>query len=172
MNDLISVALISAGSAVAVSLITQWLTIRAANKQRDHQERLEERRLQQAEAVRKEALHDERLHELFGHALTAQWLMFDIIEQQGNSATKAPSSSALEWPASAAGRAYAIALTGIAAAIPAAKRYYTAIATLQRTIQNGDNKRVREAIGEFHLAMDELEACVASLAQHEQNETS
>jgi hypothetical protein len=184
MSDIVLVALISVGGTVAVSLISQFLTILAANRQRDHQERLEERRwqqaeaarreaFQQAEAVRKEALRNERLRELWGYALTAHWLILDLIERQKNPASDRSSpASALELPASVAGRAYAVALTGLPAAIPAAKRFYTAVTSVQLAIQDGNNERAGEVAGELRQAIEALDACVAALAQGEPNEAS
>lgn len=63
MSDVFWVALISAASAIAVALMTQFLATRAADKQAGRQEHREALQWQRSEANRLQGRHPAKLHE-------------------------------------------------------------------------------------------------------------
>jgi hypothetical protein len=172
MSDIVLVALISAGGAVAVALMTQFLATRAASRQADRRERQEERHWQRSEAVRKEvrdraeaarlqALRDDRLRELWGHVLTARWLMLDRVER--SAIAKSEHVPGVESPASAAAQAYAVALLGLVAVRPAAAAFYEATAKLQLALQAGDDVKLKNLPAEWNQSFKALENGIATL---------
>ena len=189
MNDVVFVALISAGSAIVTALATQFLAARAASRsanrveqrearqwQRTEESRQEELRRSDArealewersEALRNQALQDARLRELWGHVLAARWQVLDMLAQlpvtNRPSPAAAPASSE-RLPEHAAGQAYCVALIGLAAVRPSAKAFYVATSNVQRAMLSVDESAIHEAVGEWSDSYKALEICVASLA--------
>lgn len=63
MNEVVWVALISAGSAVTVALMTQFLSTRAASKSTDRADKREALQWQRSEALRLEELQRKEAQE-------------------------------------------------------------------------------------------------------------
>lgn len=167
MSEVVWVALISAGSAVAVALMTQFLATRAADRQAGHQARQEEVRRQRSEAKAQQELHEARLRELWGHVLTARWQMLDTLERvpvKGRPSAESAAVSAAALPASAAGQAYAVALIGLAALRPGARAFYVATSDLQTALQAIDEDRIAKAVQTWGESFKTLEVQVAEFA--------
>ena len=191
MSDVVLVAAISAGAALATALLTQFLATRAANRSADRADkrealqwqrtealRLEEQErkaaeealsLQRADAQRKLDQQDARLKELWGHVLTARWQVMDALERipvQGSPMPTAAPLSAQALPAHAAGQAYCVALLGLANVRPSAKAFYAATSGIQHVLQSDvvDVDALEGAANKWTAAYDRLEAAVVALA--------
>ncbi|WOI47727.1 hypothetical protein [Acidovorax sp. BLS4] len=178
MNDVVWVALISAGAALVTALVTQLLATRAAGKSADRAEkrealqwqrtealRLEE--FQRKEAQRREELQNARLRELWGYVLTVRWQVLDALQRmpvKGQPAPKSAPVSAEAMPAHAAGQAYSVALTGLAAVRPSAKAFYIATASVQQELLAFDDDAMHVASAAWKDAYEALEMSVAALA--------
>lgn len=188
-GEVLWVALISAGAAVVVALMTQLLATRAASKQSDRLERREALQWQRSEAIRQEALareamlatqaralaeaqrlqalHEAQLQALWGYVLASRWQMLDALERvpvQGRPAQPAITISSSLLPANAAGQAYGAALLDLVAVRPAAKAFYLATSKLQLALQAGDESAVWVAVAEWQVSYASLEQGVADLA--------
>lgn len=189
MNEVVWVALISAGGAVAVALMTQFLSTRAASKSADHADKREALQWRRNEALRleelqrKEAqealaweradalrtleLRDARLRELWGYVLAVRWQVLDSLNRvpvQGRPASKAAGVSAEGLPAHAAGQAYSVALIGLASVRPSAKAFYLATSRVQHALGIADQEAMRDVVDEWTDAYKALETSVAALS--------
>lgn len=189
MTEVVWVAFVSAGSAIAVALMTQFLATRAASKSADRADKREALQWQRtealrladlarndaqaalawerSEALRLQALQDMRLRELWGHVLVARWQVLDTLERvpvQGRPARKSADVSAAGLPASAAGQAYAVALLGLAAVRPWARAFYVATSDLQLAMQAADEERIKGVVSRWSDSFKTLEDNVAALA--------
>jgi hypothetical protein len=163
MSELVMVALISAGSAVVVALMTQFLATQAASRQADREAQKEALQWRRSEARRMQALHEARLRELFGQALLARWRILDLLAKSSQSP-----ASATESAASAAGQAYAVALLELPGLRQPTKDYYFAVseAQVQLMYPSADDQAARgEALSSFSVAFKKLEEAI--LAEEE-----
>ena len=149
MTDLVWVAFISAGGALAAAITAQILAARAASRSADRADQREALQWQRSEALRlgeleREAvqkrleLQDARLRELWGHVLDVRWQMLDTLDRvQTKERPKSRSAdvSAQSTPLHAAGKAYSVALTSLAAVRPSAKAFYAATSSAQAAHQ-------------------------------------
>lgn len=178
MTDIVLVAMISAGVALATALLTQLLTARAASKSADRQDRREALQwqrneairlqdLERKEALRREELQEQRVRELWGHVLTTRWQMVDLLEavaqKQTRSVSKSAPVSTQSTPLHAAGQAYLVALTGITALRPTAKAFYGATSQVQIALLESNEAGTNEAVKDWNDAYKALEKSVAML---------
>lgn len=122
---------------------------------------------QRDEAQRLAAVQDARLRELWGHVLTARWQILDALERvpvQGSPASESARVSAQAMPVNAAGQAYCVALTGLAAVRPSAKEVYAATSRLQLALLAADGDAMARAVHDWNGAYQALEVSVAALA--------
>lgn len=189
MNEVVWVALISAGGAMAVALMTQFLSARAASRSIDHADKREALQWQRNEALRleelqrKEAqealaweradalrareLRDARLRELWGYVLAVRWQVLDSLERvqvRGRPASKAAAVSAEVLPAHAAGQAYSVALIGLASVRPSAKAFYLATSRVQHALAVADQEAMHDVVNEWNDAYKALETSVAAFS--------
>lgn len=189
MTEVVWVAFVSAGSAIAVALMTQFLATRAASTSADRADKREALQWQRtealrladlarndaqaalawerSEALRLQALHDARLRELWGHVLVARWQMLDALERvpvQGRPKRDLPEISSAALPASAAAQAYAVALLGLAGVRPGAKAFYLATSELQLAMLAADEERMKGVVSRWSDSFKTLEDNVAALA--------
>ena len=131
MNDLVWVAIISAGAALVTALLTQCLAILGAHIQARRSDKREALQWQRTEASRLRAYRSEQGRELWALALASRRSM-EARMRQGPGAwvpgVAAPS------PADAAAQAYAVALFGLPDAAAAARDFYRASADLEARI--------------------------------------
>lgn len=188
-NDVVWVALISAGGAIAVALMTQYLAMSAARKQADRADKTAALQWQRTEAIRLEALahdamqtaqaralaeaqrlralHESQLQALWGYVLAARWQMLDALARvpvQGSPTPATAEVSAALLPANAAGQAYAAALLDLAAVRPAAKAFYLATSKLQLAMQACDQGAMLSGVSEWTESYLALEQSVSALA--------
>ncbi len=178
MTDVILVAMISAGVALATALLTQLLTALTASKSADRQDKREALQWQRSEAIRlqdlerkdaqrKEEILEQRVRELWGHVLTTRWQMVDILEslvqKQARPDSKSAPVSTQSTPVHAAGQAYLVALTGITALRPTAKAFYGATSQVQIAMRDSDQDAMAKAMSEWNSSYKALEKSVASL---------
>ena len=191
MSDVVLVAAISAGAALATALLTQYLATRAANRSADRADKREALQWQRTEALRLEELQRKqaeaemarlrqqadkqqeqlqaRLRELWTHVLTARWQVEDALGRvpvQGKATPKAEALSAEHLPVHAAGRAYSVALLGLADVRPTAKAFYMATSQLQSAFSVVDADRLEAAGRAWSNAYAELEAAVSALVDN------
>ena len=180
MSEVVWVACISAGAALVTALVTQFLATRAASKSADRAERKEALQWQRNEAIRHEELErkrtqdalenrDAQLRELWSHVLDARWQVLNGLEAlpiRGRPATaKVLASSAEFLPEHAAGKAYSVALLGLAALRPSARAFYQATSRVQLALlSNSPADDMTEAAQAWSVAYKSLEDSVAAFA--------
>lgn len=131
MSEVVWVALISAGAALATALLTQYLAMSAARRQADRSDKREALLWQRTEASRLRAYRSEQGRELWTLVLASRRGM-EARMRQGPGALP-PGAPALA-PADAAAQAYAVALFGLPDAAAAARDFYMASADLEAHI--------------------------------------
>lgn len=159
-NDVVWVALISAGGALIAAITTQFLSMKAAAKQAARTERQEALQWQRSEAKRIREQHEARLRELWAHVLLAQNRIRDALDVRSASAhltTQAPVAS--ESAASAAAHAYSVALIGLPEVRQLAKDFYQATARAELKIWY-EEKLDGGVVAAWRDALNELEAAV------------
>lgn len=194
MNDVVWVALVSAGGVMGAAIAAQLLAARVASRsadrtdqrealqwQRSEARRLEDVQRQDAQAAlaweradmqRKQDVHDARLRELWGHVLVARWQMLDALERvpvQGSRKPKSADVSAVVLPSTAAAQAYAVALIGTAAVRPSARAFYLATSQLQLALQSDDGEQMKDLASEWSASYKALEDAVGDLAAASSN---
>ncbi len=131
MSEVVWIALISAGAALATALLTQCLAILGAHIQARRSDKREALQWQRTEASRLRAYRSEQGRELWTLVLASRRNMEARI-RYGSEASlpgvPAPS------PADVAAQAYAVALFGLPDAAPAARDFYLASADLENHI--------------------------------------
>ena len=159
-SDVVWVAFISAGGAVAAAITTQWLATLTAARQAARTERQEALQWQRSEAKRIRDQHEARLRELWAHVLRAQNLIRDALD------TRSPAASltiqkpiASDSAASAAAQAYCVALIGLPGVRPLAKDFYQATAKAELVIWYGKDV-VADAMAAWRDSLNRLEAAV------------
>ena len=131
MSEVVWVALISAGAALATALLSQYLAMSAARRQADRSDKREALLWQRTEASRLRAYRSEQGRELWTLVLASRRGM-EARMRQGPGALP-PGAPALA-PADAAAQAYAVALFGLPDAAAAARDFYMASADLEAHI--------------------------------------
>lgn len=157
MSEVVWVALISAGAALATALLTQCLAMLGAHIQARRSDRQEALQWQRTEASRLRAYRSEQGRELWALVLASRRGM-EARMRQGPGALP-PGAPALA-PADVAAQAYAVALFGLPDAAAAAKDFYMASADLEvRIAQETDLQAVRVlvALGVWSRAFVRLE---------------
>ena len=173
MSEVVWVACISAGAALVTALVTQFLATRAASKSAGRAERKEALQWQRNEAIRHEELErkrtqdalenrDAQLRELWSHVLDG----LEALPIRGRPATaKVLASSAEFLPEHAAGKAYSVALLGLAALRPSARAFYQATSRVQLALlSNSPADDMTEAAQAWSVAYKSLEDSVAAFA--------
>ena len=195
MNDVVLVALITAGVTLIASLLTQILSTRAANKSADRAEmrealqwqrndaiRQEEMRRndsqaalewERSEALREQELYAARLQELWGYVLKARGQMQEVLEKllkpestYQSAATKAASLQ----PSNAAAQAYSVALLGLEleSVRPNARAFYMATLDLQISIIGlAEKPALEKAMSAYARSFSALEERISALNSSE-----
>lgn len=165
MTEIVWVALISSGSAILVALMTQFLAMRAADIQASHRARQEEVLWQRTEAKALRELHDARLRELWSFALQAQNRVRDMLDMHVESLPQSnrpqPIPEAALSATSAAGQAYAVALTGLPEVRPQAKAFYKRTAEVEYQLRY-HKQPDGNAVLAWRKSFDELEEVMIS----------
>ena len=160
MNEIVWVALISAGGALVAALMTQILATSAATKQADRTAQQEVLQWQRSEAIRKRELHEARLRELWVHVLRAQNLIRDELDlRELGVGRKAPRPAESDSAASAAAQAYCVALIGLHGVQPLAKDFYQATAKAEMAIRY-EPELSADAVTAWRGSLNKLEAAV------------
>lgn len=157
MTELVWVALISAGAAVATALLTQYLAMSAARRQADRSERLASLQWQRTEATRQLAYRTAQGREFWALALQSRRSMLARVRQ-------GPGAGDL-LAADFAAQAYAVALFGLPDAAPAAKDFYQASADLEAQIGQESDLQTLRVLAAIQLWSDAFERLEAALLQ-------
>jgi len=138
MSDVFWAAIISGATAIVVTLLTQWLSIRIASQQSAQTERIERLKWELSESSRQEAVlreqarqHEERqakwLRECWEHVLASSERVKRLSRIYGSG--REP--SAQEEPSVYSAQACAVALLGLKTVYPLAKGFHDATVLLQ-----------------------------------------
>ena len=180
MSDVFWVAIVSSGSAIAVALMTQLLSTRAASRSADRSEQKEALQWQRSEALRLEELQrkeaqqalawdraeakekrDDRvaaLHRCWASALSAQNRIMDGLHR----ASGLP--PAAESAASAAAHCYAVALVELPSLREPAKAFYLATADAE-TVMHAKQVQRLDVVHTWRSSFDALELAVISASE-------
>ncbi len=159
-NELVWVALISAGGALVAALMTQILATSAAAKLADRTAQTEALQWQRSEAKRMCELREARLRELWAHVLRAQNLIRDELDLRTAGASPiAPRPAESDSAASAAAQAYCVALIGLHDVRPLAKDFYQATARAEMVIRYEKNLSA-DAVTAWRDVLNQLELAV------------
>lgn len=160
MTEIVWVALISAGSALAAAFMTQILATSAATKQAAHAAQQEALQWSRSEAKRMSELHEARLRELWAHVLRAQNLIRDELDlRTSGPGLQAPRPAESGSAASAAAQAYCVALIGLHGVEPLVKAFYQATARAEMAIRY-EKDLSAGAVSAWREALNQLEAAV------------
>lgn len=166
MSDVVLVAIISAGVALATGLLTQFLTTLAASKQADRADKREALQWQRTEASRLLERRTAQGREFWALVLMSRKWMQERVE--GNSGALAPGGRS---PADIAGEAYAIALLGLPPEIAGlAKDFYQTTVELERHLAREDEMQAVRVLARIPLwsgAFLRLEEALLALPQGE-----
>jgi len=150
--EVVLVAIISAGSAVAVALMTQYLATRAADRQAGRQERLEQQRWQHTEASRVVERQRADLQALWAAVLETR---HRISNQLDAGAVHRGSLSLEESASGAAARVYAVALVGLPGAREQARAFYDVVAKMEAAKTDEEALASSGAWGPAYRAIEE-----------------
>jgi len=161
MTEIVWVALISAGGALAAAFMTQILATSAATKQATHTAQQEALQWSRSEAKRLSELHEARLRELWAHVLRAQNLIRDELDLRTSGVSpQAPRPAESGSAASAAAQAYCVALIGLHGVRPLAKDFYQATAKAEMAIRY-EKTLGADVVSAWREALNQLEAAVS-----------
>jgi len=193
MNDVVLVALISAGVALITSLLTQILSALTANKAADRAEKREALLWERNEAIRQEDMrrndsqaalawersealriqehHEARVQELWGHVLKARGQMQEVLEKlmepEGRYQSAAEKAASLQ-PSNAAAHAYSVALLGLESIRPTARAFYMATLDLQISIiALAEKPELQKIMATYSQAFSALERQISALNSSE-----
>jgi hypothetical protein len=153
MTDVVLVALISAGAAVVVALMTQFLTMKAADRQAGRLEGLEALRWKNNEASRAVERRRADLQALWAAVLESRYRLSDQLD---NGSVQRGDRPLAESGAGAAARAYAVALVGLPDVREQAKAYYEAVARLEAAKVDSVALQCVEEWGKAYRALEEV----------------
>jgi len=139
MSDVFWAAIISGGTAIVVTLLTQWLSLRIASQQLKHTERTEQLKWERSEASRKEAEQDVRLREFWGHILACKvhMLRWQVLSDKGRKEGMTDMFDS-ERPSFHAFQAHISALIGLTGLSSLAQEYVESSVELEGNLQRCD----------------------------------
>jgi hypothetical protein len=161
-NDVVWVALISAGGALVAAITTQFLAMKAAARQATRTERQEALQWQRSEAKRIREQHEARLRELWAHVLLAQNRIRDALDARSaanSQKNSTPIPSAADSAASAAAQAYSVALIGLPSVRAFAKDFYATTARAEMLILY-ESELIGDGVAAWRTSLLKLEAAV------------